>query len=579
MRARQALRLAALAAIAALSLAACTTIPSSGPVNEGTGVIATPDPFVPIAERPRLDASAPGIVSGFVTAAGAGFDSDFSVARQFLTPSAAATWDPTDRVIVYDSGALNTKFDEKTNTVTYDVPVLATLDDSGRLVEAADGTRETLTFTMTQNAEGQWRIASLEDGTILAGAAFERLFTQVNLVFASIDESTQVPELRWLPRNKVATLAAQELVEGPSPNLAPAVHTGFPATAALEVSSVLVTDGVAAVQLTAESAGTPEQRALAQEQMELTLTSIPGIVAVDVTAGGVTLAGAADVQLKPAPLPGTDAAAFVAGRLGVFDGTDVWQVPDSVGGLPAGSSGLAQTFGAPTAAWIVDGRQLVISSAIEGGTGALTKADDSASEPTSTMKTVALYEGTHLVAPSADRHSWIWTTEAGGSDAFTAVKASAAPTTIPVDWLRGTTVQAIAVSWDGVRIAVLARTGDKQILEVASIVRGDDGTPLTIGEPQQVGADLGPSIDLAWVDDLTLAVLGQGGGDVPSDLWLTEVGGLTSAQKAPTYAVDLTARDKERSLLVVDSDGVVFAKSGTVWSKVTQGPTELAFAG
>ncbi len=150
---------------------------------------------------------------------------------------------------------------------------------------------------------------------------------------------------------------------------------------------------------------------------------------------------------------------------------------------------------------------------------------------------------------------------------------------MPVDWLRGTSVQALAVSRDGARIAVLSRTGDKQSLEVASVVRGDDGAPLTIGEPLLVGVDLGPSIDLTWVDELTVAVLGGGGGDVPSDLWLVDVGGLTTAQKSVTGAVGITAREKERSLVVVDNQNQVFARSGTVWSQVGTGPTELAYSG
>jgi len=572
-------RLIALSAAVVVALGACTTIPSSGPVSEGNGVVATNDPFVPIAEGPRQDAVPLAIVSGFVTASGAGFAGDFTTARKFLTDTAAASWDPTERVVVYDSGALTPVFDEETNTVTYDVPVLAVVDESGRLTEAADGTRETLTFTMVQGDDGQWRISELEDGTLLARAGFERLFKPVNLIFASIDESTQVPESRWLPNNKVATLAARELVEGPSPLLAPAVHTGFPATSALYVDSVVVTDGVAAVQLTTESAGTTAERALAEEQMRLTLESIPGIADVVVTAGGVTLSDETDVRLEPAPLPSTDAAAFVNGTLGVFDGADVWRVADSVGGLPAESTGLAMTFGSPIAAWIVGKTDLVISRALSNTVAPRVLVEEDDEPPTSVMETVILHQGADLVAPTADRHAWIWTTEASGGDGFTAVTAGGESVALAVDWLRGTTVQAIAVSRDGARMAVLSRNSGKQSLEVASIVRGDDGTPLTVGEPQHVGADIGPSIDLAWVDDLSVAVLGEEGGDVPSNLWIADIGGLTSAQKAVTHAVDIAARDLERSLLVVDVDGAVSARSGTEWAKVAQGPIELAYSG
>ena len=66
---------------------------------------------------------------------------------------------------------------------------------------------------------------------------------------------------------------------------------------------------------------------------------------------------------------------------------------------------------------------------------------------------------------------------------------------------------------------------------------------------------------------------------MPNGLWLADVGGLTNAQKSVTGAVGITAREQERSLVVVDNKNQVFARSGTVWSKVATGPTELAFSG
>jgi hypothetical protein len=579
MTARRWLGTASLAALAALALAACTTIPSSGPVNEGAGVVSSSKPFVPFAEGPRVDDSPTGIVNGFVSASSAGFASDFTVAREYLTPAAAAAWDPNAQVTVFDSAALQTDFDKDTSAVTYDIPVFATIDDSGRLTEAADGTRETLSFTLELNAEGQWRIAELDDGTILARDNFARLFMPVNLVFASVDETTQVPELRWLQRNKAVTVAARELVEGPSPWLAPAVHTGFPASSGLAVDSVVVTDGIASVQLTAASAGDAAQRSLAQEQMRLTLASIPGTTSVTVTTGGVALGGDNSAKLDPAPLPSTDAVAFINDRLGLWDGTEAWQVRNPVGKLPEGSSGIAQGFKRLTAAWIVNGSTLVMSKALEDGVDSLVAAKDDVSVPGAIMKTQTLYEGAALIAPSVDRHAWVWTATADPAGEFVAVKEDGTTVKIPVDWLRATTVQALAVSRDGARIAVLSRTGGKQTLEVASIVRSENGEPLTIGEPLTVGTDIGPAIDLAWVDSFTIAALGEAAVDVGNGLWLVDVGGLTESQKAVTGAVDITARESERSLVVVDSEQQVFARSGTVWSQVATGPVELAYSG
>lgn len=572
-------RAAATALAAVLALAACTTIPTTGPVNEGDGVVATADPFVPFAEGPRPGDGPTAIVSRFLTASSAGFASDFSVAREYLTPATAAAWDPTAQVIVFASGALTPEFNEAAGKVTYDVPVLATLDASGRMVEAADGTRQSLEFTVRQNSAGEWRISGLADGTILAAATFDRLFRPVSLIFSSVDQTTQVPEERWLPANKAATLAARELVEGPSPWLANAVVTGFPPTSALEVDSVVVSSGIAAVQLTPDSAGTPTQRALAQEQMRLTLTALPGITNVTLTAGGLSIGGDGSASLAREPLPGPDAAVFIDGRLGMWDGTDLWTVGKDVGGLPAHSTGLARGYSTARAAWIVGGDALVYSDAIAGGPTTLVARNADASAPSRTMDVSTLYRGTALVSPSIDRHGWIWTAQSQGPSEFVAANPGRNPVTLPVPWLVGSTVQALAVSRDGARIAVLSRTGGKQVLEVAEVVRGADGVPLTIGDPVQVGADIGPSIDAAWVDNLTVAVLGAAGGGVPSPLWLVAVGGLTTPQTSVTGATSLTARNGERSLIVVDKAGALFTRSGTVWSQVGAGPADLAYAG
>jgi hypothetical protein len=340
-----------------------------------------------------------------------------------------------------------------------------------------------------------------------------------------------------------------------------------------------VSSGIAAVQLTPDSAGSPTQRALAQEQMRLTLTALPGITNVTLTAGGLSIGGDGSATLAREPLPGPDAAAFIDGRLGMWDGTDLWTVGKGVGGLPAHSTGLARGYATPRAAWIVGGKALVYSDAISGGPTSLVARNADAPAPTKTMAVSTLYRGTKLVAPSIDRHGWIWTAEAGGPSEFVAAAPGRDTVKLPVPWLVGSTVQALSVSRDGARIAVLSRTGGKQVLEIAEVVRGADGVPLTIGDPVQVGADIGPSIDASWVDDLTVAVLGEPGGGVPNPLWLVAIGGLTTPQTSVTGATGLTARNGERSLIVGDKSGALFTRSGTVWAQVGAGPTELAYAG
>lgn len=447
------------------------------------------------------------------------------------------------------------------------------------MVQASDGTRDTLEFAMVKDSTGEWRIAELDDGTILAEGVFDRLFLDVKLTFASVDETTEVPELRWLPISKASTLAARELVEGPSTWLAPAVHTGFPSTSGLAVDSVVVTEGIAAVQLTPESAGTPAERSLGEQQMRQTLKQIPGIQDVEVTVGGVPLGGDGSAALQPEPLPGPNAAALVDGRLGVWDGENLWATPDDVGAVPQGSTGITQGYGAPVVAWVVDGQSIVTSTALRGGTASLQPHNVDADPPTEPMEVTAVFTGTGLVGPSMDRHGWIWTADASNPGVFTALTTSGGTAvTLEAPWLAGSTVDSIAVSRDGARMAVLSRSGGIQALEVSGVVRATDGTPLTLVEPLVVGVDLGAAIDLSWLDPDQLAVLGAPIDDAASPAWVVEVGGTTTAFSAVRGAVSITARG-ERSLLVTDAAALLFARSGSVWSQVASGPSEVAYSG
>lgn len=572
-------RASAVVAAVTLALAGCVSIPNSGPVQEGDGEVPQSNPILPFAEGPQPGDSPMAIVSGFLTASAAGFASDFSVAREYLTPEASKDWDPVDHVLVFDSGALTPEWDEAAATIQYSVPVAAEVDNSGRLVAAPDGTRNDVKFELVQDTYGEYRISELEDGAVIAQANFNHLFLPVPLAFSSMDDSTVVPDLRWLPQINGATWATRELIAGPTPWLANAVKTGFPPGSALELDSVVVTDGIAAVQLNSESAGTPAERSLVQEQLTRTLTTLPGVVAVTVTVGGVALGGDGSVTLHPAPLPDGIAASIVQARLGTWDGADMRVAPAEEGALPATTNSVARSYAGPTAAFLVDGWILGASNAIQGDGTELESWDPDAEPPEVPMEFTELYRGTRLVAPSFDRQGWVWTAERTNAGQLIAVEPGGGTATIDARWLEGRTVQALAVSRDGARVVVLSREGGHQLAEVASVVRSEVGVPLTLGSPFAVGVDVTTAIDVQWIDDLSVAILGEAQDEVPSSLWIATVGGETALETATVGAVSVTARHGASSLTTVGSDGSVRMRVGTGWEEILTGVTDLAYAG
>lgn len=563
------------AAVTCLALAACAAIPTDGPVNEGDSEIAAPKAFVPILQGPEKGATPRAIAQGFLTAAAGGSVTGFDIARQFLTPEASSGWDPLAEVTVFDSRQVALSFDEERGTFSYEVPVAATVDAQGVLTEATPDENRTLEFTIETDVEGNSRIASLDDGIVMSAADFSRFYRPVQLMFASIDNSTLVPELRWFPNNEqIATAAARELVTGHSPWLADAVRTGFPAGASLKVDAVVVEDGVATVTLAPGSAGNAAERSLAGEQLRLTLTQLPTVTEVVTTVGGLPLGGDDSASLEPAPLPDERAAVIVGGRLGYWDGTAVKVTPADVGVVPAGASGLALSYDANTVAMVVDG-SVVTSSALADATALEDPPAEVDPAGGPVIATTTLLAGKDLVAPSFDAHGWLWTAEKASDGLVLAVAADGTPTELPAPQLAGRSIQALSVSADGARVAVLSRASGGQVLEVMAVVRDEKGAPLSLGQPLAQGPSVRESIDLTWLDRVSVAALGEESGDIV----MVEVGGWTTAVTSVAGASSLSARNGVRTLLAIGDGGVLVAFSGNGWRPKASNVTEVTYAG
>ncbi|WP_084038274.1 LpqB family beta-propeller domain-containing protein [Demequina sp. NBRC 110053] len=566
------------AAATAVALAGCASIPTSGPVEEGDAELAPVAPLVPILEGPRPTDGPAAIVTGFLTASASGVATTFDVAREFLTDEAASTWNPTAQTLVYDSGGVTPEWNVATSTVSYPVPLASTIDDSGRRLDAADDAVAPLEFELSQSEDGQWRISELADGVVMSQASFDRFFRAVDLVFATADLTTAVPELRWLPDNNIATSAARELIEGPSPWLADAVVTGFPAAAGLAVQSVVVEEGVATVDVTAQSAGTPEQRSLAQAQMEAMLTALPTVSRVEVLSGGLPIATAGEIELAPAPVPEVEAAAFVGRRLGTWNGDSLTATDPALGGVSAGAEGLARAYAGGAVAFVDSGN--LLATDVLGQQPTVPVDPDAEPAPVeSALDTTMLLDGDDLVSPSFDRHGYVWTAESVGTRGLAAIAPDGTVSWLATEWIQTRSITDLAVSREGTRVAVVSRAGGQPVVEVAAIVRDGNGVPTAIADPIVVGSGVGAAVEVEWSDDTTVGVLGEVQEGAPTTLWLVEVGGGTRPIQTIRDAVDFAARAGETSILVVASDGHAEERSGSTWVPVVEGVSELAYSG
>ncbi len=576
MRARRLSRLGVALALV-LALAACTGIPTYGPVRPGDGGVATPGPVLPVLQGPQPGDDARAILQGFLIASAGGAISGFDIAREFLTAEASLEWEPMQQVIIFDSRQVAIKVDDESRLFTYSLPVAAVLDEHGVLTETEPEVRQDIEFTLTRTETGEYRISQLDDGIIISEANFVRYFRPVSLAFASPDLTVVVPEVRYLANNdQIATAAARELIQGPSAWLADAVVTGFPPTSSLAVEAVVVENGLAQVSLAAGSAGSAQERALAAEQMDLTLLQLSTVTSVNTTVGGVGLTIAETRQLQPAPLPEQAAAVIADGRLGLWDGFAVTVTPDAWGALPTQARDLALSYDVGRVAW-ADEDGVWVSDAVASREQFIEHTAGMEAPP-DLLAAELLMPGEQMVGPSFDRFGWLWTTPAEASG-FISVAAPWVDETsvseLAADWLLGRTVDAVSVSRDGARLAVLSRLSDEAVLEIAAIVRDSEGRPLSLGVPLALAPSLRLSGQLVWVDTVSVAMLGDAAGDIA----VASVGGRTSDVSALSEATALSVRYGDRSLVAVTDSHELQVRSGNRWVPRWAGIWDVAYPG
>lgn len=547
-------RVAALALVCAAALAGCVALPTSGPVTAGDGEVREPDGIVVLAQGPQADAGPAEIVEGFLLAGAAEVTGDFVVAREYLAGDARAEWDPTAGAVVARSVEFEATGDAQ---VTVELDVVAKLDEGGRFTESPVDARESLRFELVENADGDWRITHAPDGLVVTPANLDQQYRPATVWFLSPDAAVLVPEVRWFSQRnpRLPTAVVRALLAGPSPWLRDAVTTAVPAGVELKPEAVLVDDGVAEVSLEPAGAVQDADRRLLLAQLEASLRPL-GIAKVQVRAGGVVLdGGAADVPVST----GGSLEVLAQGRVLAPEGGEATPVPGLGAVEGAAPQGLARGGG---------GVRVALA---DPGTLATVPAAGQARE--------VLAAGTALAAPSVDRLGWVWTARTPTAAPLVAAQPGGATVDVTGDWLVGRTVEALRVSGDGTRVAVVSTGPDGVTLDVAGIVRDEAGAPRRLGPPVRAGARVTPTTSVVWVDDVTLAVLAED--EAGTRPHLVPVSGPSSALPAVADAVALAAGRGERTVHVVTVDGELLRYDGRTWVTVPglSGVTGAAFPG
>lgn len=570
-------RSVALLAALLLVLAGCAVLPRSGPVNQVEPSPTQAGRIGLSAAPPREGASPHDIVAGFLVAARAGLDDDFTVARQFLTKDAGKAWQPLAAVLVYPDDQ-NVKISEtaspsatsstkKTDTeadqqvIAVSVGALASLDEAGVYTESATDSRVSRQFSLKRE-NGEWRIATLDDGVLLSQHIFTDQYVKAPLYFFNQGDTQLVPDVRWYPRRAVAASAMDGLLAGPSPWLQNAVFSEIPDGTELD-SPVTVMDGVAQVNLSSDAVTGPvsKQRLMAAE-IEETLTELPGVQNVTISAKGVPL----DLQSVPDvsvyPYAAYPVTALRGGQPVSVTDSAATPLMRSLGGFAAGQVAVAYENPAETLAFTsTDGKSMALANVATG-------------------KVSRVLSGTSLVAPSFDLYGWAWTGEKTNNGQLEVANPNGHTTSVMAPWLEGATVHDVRVSRDGGRIAVVAETGGSYHVFVAAVERDDAGIPLSLDDPVRLGQRLSEIRSIAWMSGSDLLVLGRISSGADLGVYRLTVGGPMSLEASVGFdAVALAAGRDDQGIAVVDSAGTLRMRSGGGWQKLATGIQDATYPG
>ncbi|MEO8261789.1 MAG: LpqB family beta-propeller domain-containing protein [Pseudolysinimonas sp.] len=532
---------AMLAAVALL--AGCVSIPTGGGVTTTEIVAEDPDDLlVSLPALPTQDASPEEIIADFLRA-GRGPQENYKVARAYLTDDFRSTWLPGARTLISSTPISAVSLAD--NTFSVSVSASAAVDSEGRYSTATPVEPYDLTFGLVKNDDGQWRISSAPDGTVLSPSRFSSIYKPYELYFFDPTFDFLVPDLRWFRAGSAASDVIEAMLAGPSDRLGDgSLFSAFPAGTQL-TGAPTITSGSATVPLSSEvNAGSATTHRRMEQQLLQTLRSVASVREVEMTVADFILqVPEGGTQADSSFLVGNDPVGAVDGRIGVLSADGVAPI--------AGIGRSADEVGAIGGSLVAHDRSSIALLSPAGVS--IVRAGQAP----------AVIDGrSGLVVPSLDQLGFTWSVPADAPDQLMAIGPDAVQLIVP--GLPGDArVVSIDVSRDGARLLVALDTAGGPRLIVAGIQRNADLTPTGLVTPLDLPIGDADLLDAAWADGLTVVAL-TAGSLTAVDAY--EIGGLHTSLDALNGGVAIVGGNTLEGTRVLDEEGRVLRPGGgTSW--------------
>ncbi|WP_353988382.1 GerMN domain-containing protein [Ruicaihuangia caeni] len=550
---RRTLRRVAIAAsvmvVAATLLTGCVAIPTSSGVVEGGSIAEEDAPAsVLLPQGPEAGAEPLGILQGFLRA-GTGPQSDYSVAREFLTDEFRDRWNPRAGTTVAQQGA-ESFIDVGERVIEYRVVPQATVDAWGRYTESESTGPQLMQFTF-ERVRGEWRISDAPDGTVLTASAFPLIFKPYTLQFFDPTFRFLVPDERWFPSTALSSLSrriAEALLEGPSEWLAAAVVTEFPNGTRLGPDGVRIESNRAIVDLSAEATEADADRLQRMhQQLQASLADVTSVTSV-----------ALSVNQTEVVLPEMNGQQAVAEP--EVDPRSVVLTEDGFGYLQQGE--LAPLPGLSEQVTQLRPDAISFSSAL-GLAAVRTPAGVYAVQSGGSR---LIDERPELVAPALDSLGFVWSAQARDPSSLVAIGSDGVqhPLASPLP-ARGV-LRGMEVARDDTRMLFLFEIDGRSRLLTGAIVR-DGGVPIAIGALRPIVTSETSIVSATWSDQVHIATLDRAEADYR--VTLHTVGGMSEPLGRIPGGTSIVGGNGPDGLRVLGPEGVVYQGRGTGWQSTS----------
>jgi len=520
--------------VLALALGGCAGLPTGLDIETGPELTSPEQQEIAYfsPSGPATGATPAEIVNGFL-AAGTGPQNDYAIAREFLSEGFAARWRPGGQTLIRVGGYELQEAGDSLQVAS--LTIGATIDQFGRF-EAVPPSTTNLRFRLALE-EGEWRITSAPNLTVVTIPVFGVVFSQFPIFFLDSTSTQLVPDLRWFPsRASIATQLVSALLEGPQGWLNDSVLSAIPAGTQLQVNAVLVQEGVAVVDLDANAiAADNRQRGLLLTQLRSTLLQLPGVLDVVVSIAGARQ----DIEPSPiAPLP--PAASFALTDNGIV------RLTGSEAGVLVGSDEIVQRL-SPQHIAVGNAGQILAVSNTEGVFRLLVSDVG--------YETKRLSETGQVVDLQVDGFGNLWVFRDSQENQIEIIDSSGGSQLLTLPF--GTRIVSAALSPEGARLAVLASNGTLTI-RIYGVVRNQSGLPLRLASSIEVEPAASRVVSISWYQPSFLRALEKTAAGLAG---VTEY--PLSGPKVPRLAPPVPGLVLETGFALIDS--YMLSEAGDVW--------------